>query len=47
MVTDPVCGMRIAPEDAVATLEHDGVTYYFCCEFCRDAFVADPAAYIL
>jgi Cu+-exporting ATPase len=46
MVTDPVCGMRIAPEDAVATVEHDGVTYYFCSEFCRDAFVADPAAYV-
>ena len=45
MVTDPVCGMRIDPEDAVATVEHDGVTYYFCSELCRDAFVADPAAY--
>jgi YHS domain-containing protein len=46
MVTDPVCGMRLDPDDAVATVEHDGVTYYFCSEFCRDAFVADPAAYI-
>ena len=46
MVIDPVCGMRIDPDDAVATVEFDGETYYFCSEACRDAFVADPAAYI-
>ena len=46
MVTDPVCGMRIDPDDAVGTVEYNGVTYYFCSEFCRDAFVADPAAYV-
>jgi Cu+-exporting ATPase len=45
MVTDPVCGMRIDPDDAVATVEHEGRTYYFCSEACRDAFVADPASY--
>jgi YHS domain-containing protein len=45
MVTDPVCGMRIEADDAAATAEHDGRTYYFCSEACRDAFVADPAAY--
>ena len=30
MVTDPVCGMRIDTDDAVATAEHEGKTYYFC-----------------
>ena len=45
MVTDPVCGMRIDPDDAAATVEHDGKTYYFCSEACRDAFIADPDAY--
>jgi adenylate cyclase len=45
MVIDPVCGMRIDTEDAAATLEHDGTTYYFCSEACREAFVADPTAY--
>ena len=45
MVTDPVCGMRIDPDDAAATVEHDGETIYFCSEACRDAFVADPEAY--
>jgi YHS domain-containing protein len=43
MVTDPVCGMRIDAEDAAATVEHDGKTYYFCSETCRDVFVADPS----
>lgn len=43
MVTDPVCGMRIDPDDAVATALHDGERYWFCSEACRTAFVADPA----
>src|ERR671937_1234556 len=45
MVIDPVCGMRIDPDDAVATAEREGTTYYFCSEGCRDRFLADPAAY--
>jgi Cu+-exporting ATPase len=45
MVTDPVCGMRIDDAEAAATVEHDGRTYFFCSEVCRDAFVADPDAY--
>lgn len=46
MVTDPVCGMRIDEDDAVATAEHEGSTYYFCSQACRDAFVAEPSAYV-
>jgi adenylate cyclase len=42
MVTDPVCGMRIDPDDATATEEHEGQAYYFCSEACRAAFVTDP-----
>jgi Cu+-exporting ATPase len=45
MVTDPVCGMRIDTDDAVASAEQDGQTYYFCSQACHDAFVADPASY--
>jgi len=45
MVIDPVCGMRIDPDDAVGTAEHGGTTYYFCSEACREAFVAEPAAF--
>jgi Cu+-exporting ATPase len=46
MVTDPVCGMKIDSEDAVATADHRGATYHFCSQACHDAFVADPAFYL-
>ena len=46
MVEDLVCGMRIDPDDAAATAEHEGRRYYFCSETCHDAFVANPAAYV-
>ena len=42
MVTDPVCGMRIDPDDAVATAEHGGERHWFCSEACRNAFVDGP-----
>jgi YHS domain-containing protein len=45
VVTDPVCGMRIDPDDAAATAEHDGKVYYFCSETCRDLFEGDPDSY--
>ena len=45
LVTDPVCGMRIDHAEAAATFEYEGRTFFFCSEACRDAFVADPAAY--
>lgn len=44
-VRDPVCGMEIRPEDAAATEEHDGGTYYFCSPGCHEAFVKDPHRY--
>jgi len=46
MVTDPVCGMRIDSDDAVAAAEQGGTTYHFCSQACHDAFVADPASFI-
>lgn len=46
IVEDPVCGMRLDPEDAAATAEHDGATYYFCSQTCYEAFVVEPAAYV-
>lgn len=46
---DPVCGMSVrvdvALEDGL-TAEHDGHTYFFCRQACRDAFVAAPADYL-
>ena len=42
---DPVCGMTVTPETAIA-LEHDGRTYHFCCAGCKDKFAADPEKYL-
>lgn len=44
-VKDPVCGMQIPPEDAVATEDHDGRTFYFCSQDCYQAFLNDPHRY--
>lgn len=45
-VVDPVCGMDVDPDNAVATVDHDGETYYFCCEGCADSFAEAPAEYL-
>jgi xanthine dehydrogenase accessory factor len=42
---DPVCGMPVTTGRSGNPLEHQGVTYYFCCGGCRLAFEKDPAAY--
>jgi len=44
-VVDPVCGMSIAPEDAVGAADYKGVTYYFCNPSCREQFQAHPEIY--
>jgi xanthine dehydrogenase accessory factor len=43
--TDPVCGMAVETGPGSLQVEHDGVTYYFCCAGCRQAFERDPEAY--
>jgi xanthine dehydrogenase accessory factor len=35
---DPVCGMTVAVGTGTPSLEHDGETFHFCCEGCRQAF---------
>ena len=44
-VLDPVCGMTIAPADAVGTADYHGQTYYFCSDSCLEQFRADPAKF--
>jgi xanthine dehydrogenase accessory factor len=36
---DPVCGMTVRADASSHPWEHEGVTYYFCCVGCRDAFM--------
>lgn len=43
--SDPVCGMRVDPETAVA-VEHGGYVYYFCESVCADTFRDDPDRWI-
>lgn len=38
--------MDVEESDAVATAEHDGQTYYFCAEGCKDTFTSEPEEYI-
>jgi YHS domain-containing protein len=46
IVTDPVCGMQIEPDDAAGAVDYRGTTYFFCSQACHDAFEADPASYV-
>lgn len=43
---DPICGMSVKIEGAAFTLEHQGVTYYFCCAGCQTRFASDPRSYL-
>ena len=42
---DPVCGMKVQPQEATPAIEHAGRTWYFCCAGCRTKFEAAPARY--
>ncbi|HQU47264.1 MAG TPA: heavy metal-binding domain-containing protein, partial [Pirellulales bacterium] len=39
MAIDPICHMQV-DEATALTAERDGQTYYFCCESCRQKFLA-------
>jgi Cu+-exporting ATPase len=43
---DPVCGMSVDPAHAPASSVHDGRTYYFCCNSCKQKFDSDPGRYL-
>ncbi|MGH7425660.1 MAG: YHS domain-containing protein, partial [Candidatus Methylomirabilales bacterium] len=43
---DPVCGMDVDPEEAAATEEYEGKTYYFCSIACHKKFKAEPEKYV-
>ncbi len=46
MELDPVCGMRINPNEAAGTSEYKGKTYYFCSLGCKRDFDKDPEKYL-
>jgi xanthine dehydrogenase accessory factor len=43
---DLVCGMTVRADASGYPLEHEGVTYYFCCVGCRRSFQENPAAHL-
>ncbi|MES1146997.1 MAG: heavy metal translocating P-type ATPase [Solimonas sp.] len=43
--TDPVCGMQVSCNSPHAAMHH-GQRYVFCCDGCRQKFVANPDQYI-
>jgi uncharacterized membrane protein YraQ (UPF0718 family)/YHS domain-containing protein len=36
---DPVCGMQVRKDDAPASVEIDGILYYFCMDGCKETFL--------
>jgi P-type Cu+ transporter len=46
MAKDPVCGTEVDPQQAAATSEYQGTTYYFCSAGCKQAFDQDPQRYV-
>jgi P-type Cu+ transporter len=45
MAKDPVCGMTVDPKSTKWNAEHNGETFFFCCQGCRDTFTAAPEKY--
>ena len=43
---DPVCGMTVMASASAMPLDHDGITYYFCCAGCRQQFNQNPDVYV-
>jgi P-type Cu+ transporter len=42
---DPVCGMKVLPQKAAASIERAERTWYFCSRGCKAKFEANPAKY--
>jgi Cu+-exporting ATPase len=42
---DPVCGMKVDPAKAAASIEYEGATFYFCSQGCSAKFRAAPEKY--
>lgn len=44
VIKDPVCGMPVRVEEALA-ISYRGHSFYFCSELCKQAFLAHPGQY--
>ncbi len=43
---DPVCGMKVDPAKAAATVEYQGTRYLFCSQGCATKFQTEPGKYL-
>jgi len=43
---DPVCGMKVDPDNAAGSFEHQGKTYYFCSTHCLHRFRENPESFL-
>lgn len=43
---DPVCNMELGEENAAGQSQHQGQTYYFCSEECKEKFDQNPQQYV-
>lgn len=43
--TDPVCGMQVNDQQAAAQSQHQGQSYYFCSDGCKNKFDQNPQQY--
>ncbi len=41
---DPICGMQVRKDDAPASVEFEGMMYYFCMEGCKESFLKEKSA---
>lgn len=46
MVTDPVCGADVNPQQTEVQSEKDGEMFYFCSIDCREEFEENTAEYL-
>ena len=46
LVVDPVCGMKVDPENSAGAFTWNGTTYHFCCKSCLNRFQANPASFL-
>lgn len=47
VIKDVVCGMRISVKRTGASMEYEGINYYFCATGCKDMFQQHPANYVI
>ena len=46
MAIDPVCGMEVEERTTTQKAIHEGATYYFCSQDCREEFEVSPEDYV-